>query len=113
MERIHYAGGIFVTGDTIAAALVDYAERVVATGTSAAIDIPIRSEDGTQGRARFLLGPATFLVLESEPWGRDEIYDQDLVDEIRERTAELCIGRPHGIPTLTAADVYPVRPDLV
>lgn len=112
MERIHYAGGIFVTGDTIAGALVDYAERVVATGTSAAIDIPVRGEDGSLGRARFLLGPSTFMVSESEPWGRDEIFDQDLVDELRERTAQLCIGRPHGLPTMTAEDIYPMRPDL-
>lgn len=112
MERIHYAGGVFLTGDTIAGALVDYAERVVATGTSAAIDIPIRSEDGTLGRARFLLGPSTFMVSESESWGRDEIVDQDLVDELRERTAQLCIGRPQGVPALSAEHIYPLRPDL-
>jgi len=112
MERIYYAGGVFATGDTIAGALVDYAERVVATGTSAAIDIPIRSEGGSLGRARFLLGPSTFMVSESEPWGRDEIFDQDLVDELRERTAQLCIGGPRGLPALSAEEIYPLRPDL-
>lgn len=112
MERIYYAGGVFTTGDTIAGALVDYAERVVATGTSAAIDIPIRGQDGSVGRARFLLGPSSFLVTESEPWGRDEIVDQELVDELRERTAQLCIGGPRGLPALSAQEVYPLRPDL-
>ena len=94
MERIHYAGSSFVTGDLIARALIDYAHFLTAHNTSAAVDIPIRRDDGTVGRANFLLGPTSQLVSESEGNRFSELFDDELVAQLRDRALGLQDSHP-------------------
>jgi hypothetical protein len=87
MERIHYAGSSFLTGDAIARALVDFARFLAAHNNSAVVDIPVRHTDGSLARANFLLVPTSQLVSESEDSPYGEIVDDDLVRELEERTS--------------------------
>lgn len=87
MERIHYAGSSFLTGDQIARALVDFARFLTAHNSSAAVDIPVRRPDGSTARANFLLVPTSQLVSESEASTFGEIVDDDLVKELRDRSS--------------------------
>jgi hypothetical protein len=98
VERIHYAGSSFVTGDLIARALIDYAHFLTAHNTSASVDIPIRRVDGTVGRANFLLGPTSQLVSESEGSRFGELYDDDLVELLHHRSAGLHDSHPRPLP---------------
>jgi hypothetical protein len=101
MERIYYAGSSFVTGDLIARALVNYAHFLSAHNSSASVDIPIRKADGTVGRANFLLGPTSQLVAETEGSRFSELFDEDLVKILHDRS----IGQHDSTPR-------PVSPEL-
>lgn len=101
MERIHYAGSSFVTGDLIAHALVNYAHFLSAHNTSASVDIPIRKADGTVGRANFLLGPTSQLVSESEGSRFSELFDDDLVKVLHDRSD----GQHESSPTAVAPEL--------
>jgi hypothetical protein len=101
MERIHYAGSSFLTGDLIARALIDYAHFLSIHNSSGSVNIPIRRADGTLGRANFLLGPTSQLVSESEGSLFGELFDDDLVEVLHDRA----IGQPPSRPR-------PVIPEL-
>jgi hypothetical protein len=101
MERIHYAGSSFMTGDLIARALFEYAHFLTAHNTSASVNIPIRRADGTVGRANFLLGPTSQLVSESESSTFNELYDDDLVDSLHDRS----LGEPESPPRAMAQEL--------
>lgn len=97
MERIHYAGSSFLTGDSIARALVDYAHFLAAHNTSAAIDIPVCKADGSTGRANFLLVPTSQLVSESEPSAYAEVVDDELVQVLLDRSVGLHYSHPRPV----------------
>lgn len=103
MERIHYAGSSFVTGDRIAQALVGYAHFLTAHNTSASVDIPIRKDDGSVGHANFLLGPMSQLVSESEGSRFGELLDDELVLMLNDRA----VGRhdSHPQPVIATAEM--------
>jgi hypothetical protein len=99
MERIHYAGGVLLTGSEIADAIVDYAAALAARRTAASIDIPIRTEDGRTARAHLLIGPASQLVTEPVESDLDELVDDELVASLRSAASALGSTRPfigHG-----------------
>jgi hypothetical protein len=101
MERIHYAGSSFVTGDRIARALIEYAHFLTAHNTSASVDIPIRRADGSVGRASFLLGPTSQLVSESEGSRFSELLDEDLVLLLHNRSRGLHEQHSRAMPDLS------------
>jgi hypothetical protein len=87
MDRIHYAGNSVLTGSAIAAALLEYAEVLAKAGTSATVDIPTLEEDGSVGRSKLLIGPASQLIADAEETEYEEIVDEDLVAYFRAETA--------------------------
>jgi hypothetical protein len=99
MDRIHYAGDIVLTGSDIAHAMLDYAKALARTGDSATVNIPVRREDGTQGRAEFLIGPASQLVSETVPSDGDEIIDTEIVASFT--AAARSLGTPEAAPVAT------------
>jgi hypothetical protein len=98
MERIHYADDSVLTGSDIAQSLLRYAAALARRGSSATVDIPTRKDDGTVGRASFLLGPASQMISEEEESGFDELVDDALVADFEEQIAKL------GNPQAVAAD---------
>ena len=106
MERIHYAGSSFLTGDLIARALIDYAHFLTAHNTSAAVDIPIRRADGSTARANFLLVPNSQLVSESEPSLYDEVLDSELVGVLHDRTIGLHHSHPRPVMSESSFDAF-------
>jgi len=96
MERIYYAGDRFLTGTEIARALVAYAAALAQRGSAAAVEIPVRHENGGgDGVVHFLVGPASQLVTEAvDSEADDEIHDERLVGRLRALTAELAPMHP-------------------
>ena len=94
MERIHYAGGVLLTGSEIADAIVDYAAALAARRTAASVDIPVRTPDGRTTRAHMLIGPSSQLVTEPIESEQDELVDEELVSSLRNATTALGNTRP-------------------
>lgn len=92
MMRIHYAGGSELTGDEIADALMDLAEELGRAGKASSVEIPVRSPDGSIGRCRFLIGPASQIVSETEKSDLPEVRDDELVAALLREAKAL---RPH------------------
>ena len=89
MDRIHYAGNSILTGSAIAAALLEYAQALAKVGTSATVEIPTRAEDGSIGRSKLLVGPASQLISDAEESTDDEIIDEELVAYFTREAARL------------------------
>jgi hypothetical protein len=105
MERIHYADESVLTGTDIAQALLHYAAALARRNTSATVDIPVRKDDGTIGRASFLLGPASQMISENEESPFDEVVDAGLVAAFERESGKL--GNPQAVAAEqpSAADV--------
>ncbi|CAM5428997.1 hypothetical protein [Leifsonia shinshuensis] len=89
MKRIHYASGSVLTGDAIADVLVRYA-AVLATNTAAAeVRAPVILHSGEVGEAVLLLGPASQILAESEPYDGPELRDTDFVDRLDDLVTSL------------------------
>lgn len=102
MMRIHYAGGSELTGTAIADALLALAEQLARAGSATTVDIPVRQDDGSIGRSRFLIGPASQIVAETETSGSVEIRDDELVLDLVRQANEL---RPHRVGATDPSDV--------
>ncbi len=103
MMRIHYAGGSELTGTAIADALLVLAEQLALAGSATTVDIPVRREDGSVGRSRFLIGPASQIVAETEQAGASvELRDEELVRDLVRQADEL---RPHRVGATESSDV--------
>ncbi|WP_173922322.1 hypothetical protein [Agromyces sp. Marseille-P2726] len=94
MDRVHYAGDHFLTGSRIARALLEYAAALARFGSASSVDIPVRHDDGSDGTATILVGPASQLISEHVDHEGDEIIDEALVERLRGLTAELAPIRP-------------------
>ncbi|MCP2032178.1 hypothetical protein L1277_002277 [Okibacterium sp. HSC-33S16] len=93
MKRIHYAGTSFVTGDAIARALIDLARALTEKNHSDVVEVPIARNDGSPGRVEILITPGG-MVFESEPTLVRDIVDEALIDDLRQRAAQLLATRP-------------------
>ena len=100
MRRIHYAEGSVLTGDDIAAAVLEYARMLASTATAATVEIPVRRDEDVRV-ARLLLGPSSQMLVEDEPEDADEIVDEALVAELSDRSRRL--SRP--VPMATDDDL--------
>ncbi|NQX17729.1 hypothetical protein [Rathayibacter sp. VKM Ac-2857] len=106
MRRIHYAEGSVLTGDAIAAAVLEYARMLASTATAATVEIPVR-RDGDVIPARLLLGPSSQMLVEDEPGepgepgDAAEVVDEALVADLLDRARRL--SRP--VPMATDDDL--------
>ena len=109
MMRIHYAGGSELTGTDIADALMDLAEELGKAGAATTVEIPVRQSDGSMGRSRFLIGPASQIVAETEHSALQEVVDEELVQDLK-RQAEAF--RPHSVLYEDGLETLSWDPDL-
>lgn len=109
MMRIHYAGGSELTGTEIADAVMDLAEEFGRTGTAGTVEIPVRRPDGSIGRCRLLIGPASQIAAESELSEYEEVTDPDLVRTLVRRAEAL---RPHAALNSEVPDTLGWDPEM-
>jgi len=93
MKYIVYGENRIMTGDAIAAAALAYAAALGENGTTDIVEVPTADEDGTGVKAEILLGPASQIMVETAPDDELEPEDEELVNELRRRTAEVGGGR--------------------
>lgn len=93
MKLIHYAGQQFLTSNSIADALLDYAAALARRGRADRVSIPVLS-DGAVSEVDVLIGPASQVVAEIVEDVGDGPQDDQLVDDLRRRTALLHDPRP-------------------
>src|SRR5918994_3245655 len=89
MQVIVYAGGEFLTGDEIAAALLEYSRALGQEDTAQIVEIPIAEGDGSLATARFLIGPASQLVTRSVRADSGELVDAEVVARLRRLTRSI------------------------
>ena len=97
MKRIHYTDEYLVTGDEIAAAVVEYARALAMQNKSDMVDLPGMDRGGVHQRFQVLLGPASQMLVSEEQTDEAEIEDEPLVDDIEGR-----IGRLRGVEPQSA-----------
>ena len=86
MRILTYAGARLLTGDDIAAAVLDFCAALAEDVTAETVDIPVMSADGRRGRATLLVGPASQIVVEDVDTPYDELVDTELVESLTMRT---------------------------
>lgn len=94
MRRVYYASGSFLTSDTIAKAVLGYADALTQTSVSDVIEFPILLPTGATGSASLLIGPASQLASASEDSALDEPLDDALVRELERRALLVGARRP-------------------
>ncbi|SDH57974.1 hypothetical protein [Microbacterium pygmaeum] len=86
MKILIYAGAELMTGDDIAEAVLEYCAALAESEAAETLDIPVVEPDGTIGRARLLLGPASQIVARSVESDWPELEDVPTVERVVART---------------------------
>ena len=94
MRRVYYASGSFLTGNSIAAAVLDYADALTQTSASDVIEFPIILPTGQLGSASLLIGPASQLASATEVSDLDDPVNNELVKELERRALSVGARRP-------------------
>lgn len=102
MKRIYYVNGSVVTGDRTAETVLAYAQALARSEGSDTIDIPVISDLGERGRAQLLIGPASQLMVVSQPSTRAEFNDDEAITRIEKRI--LGLTRPLSRPVDSGPD---------
>jgi hypothetical protein len=100
MQRIHYSSGSMLTGDEIARAVLAYAEVLGSHGRADVVQLPVLLEDGSTGSALMLLGPASQIASIPEPRDGNELRDEALISDLRQRARAFESGE-HWSPQFT------------
>jgi len=86
MKTIIYAGAQLMTGNDIAAAVLEFCTALAEDATAETVEIPVLSADGSRKNATLVIGPASQMVAEDVDTGFDELVDADVVSELARRT---------------------------
>lgn len=89
VDRISYASDTFVTGTTIAKALLAYARDLAKNETSDTIELPVLGEDGKRTRTTLLIGPASQILSAPVDSDEPELEDAAFMAEIEGKHAKL------------------------
>jgi len=111
MKRIHYASGSLLTGDDIADVIVRFAAALAHNNQAAEVRAPAVTDGGTR-EVLLLLGPASQMLAEDEPYEGTELLDQRFVDEFEHRIAALAPPRATYVENGTE-DIADVDIDLL
>lgn len=97
MKCINYVGRDLLTGDRIADAIMDYATVLARRARADRVDIPILVDDRVS-RVEIILGPASQILAEAVPDGREEPVDEELIADLGMRAGRLRDPRPVAMP---------------
>jgi hypothetical protein len=86
MMRVSYAGGTFLTSESIAASLLDFTAALGRTEGAESVTIPILTEKGEPATIDLVIGPASQLsaIHETSPFAEPD--RSDAVRAMEERT---------------------------
>jgi hypothetical protein len=111
MKRIYHPGGSIVTGSDLADAVMRYAEALSNRHETDVVDIPVIADDGSHGRAQFLIGRSSQLVSVTAADGALELTEIATTDALRHKLragsqpASLAwAGAPQGSPQFDEFD---------
>ena len=93
MKRVGYAGGAFLTGDSIADALLDYAAVLARAGQADRIRIPAIGADDHPTEFDLVVGPASQLIAEPVEFRGEELEAPALVADLERRGRRARAGR--------------------
>ena len=88
MKRILYAGGSFITGDSIADAVLDYAAELANAGKATKLVVPALDLEQHPEDVALVIGPSSQLLAEPIAVGH-ELTDVDFTAELQLRTRVL------------------------
>ncbi len=74
-----YAGSDFVTGDDIAASLMQASKALAEVGIAETVSVPTREQDGSIGNVMVLIGPASQIVARDIRADGEELVDATAV----------------------------------
>ncbi len=89
MRRVYYSSGSMLTGDSIANAVLEYAEALAKNGRADIVEIPVVLASGASGTATLLIGPSSQLASVTEESELRQPFDDSLVDDLRQRATRL------------------------
>ncbi len=93
MKRVAYAGGSFLTGDTIADALLDYAAVLARAGQADRVTVPGIGADDRVTEFDMVVGPASQLIAEAVELAGEELDAPDFVADLEVRARRARAGR--------------------
>jgi hypothetical protein len=86
---INFAGAQVITGDAAAQALLDFASVLAKLQTTDEVQLNTVQANGEPGVSRFLLGPASQIVISSHTSMIEEPDNAEVVASIRQRMRDL------------------------
>ncbi|MBX0298927.1 hypothetical protein K2F54_02945 [Cryobacterium sp. 1639] len=111
MKRIYHPGGSVVTGSDLADAVMLYAEALSNRHETDVVDIPVIADDGSQGRAQFLIGRSSQLVSVTSADGVLELTEASTTTSLRNKVRSGSVpaslawaGAPAGSPQFDEFD---------
>ena len=94
MRRVYYPSGSVLTGDSIALAVLEFAEALAKDGRADIIEIPVVLSSGNRGTATLLVGPSSQLASVTEESDLAAPVDDLLVADLRHRANRVGTHRP-------------------
>jgi hypothetical protein len=111
MKRIYHPGGSIITGSDLADAVMAYAEALSNRRETDVVDIPVITDDGSPGRAQFLIGASSQLVSVTSAAAAPELTEaattDAMHDKVRASSAPVSLawaGAPVGAPQFDEFD---------
>lgn len=100
MQKLYYASGWVLLGDSVCTAVVEYAQALANVGKSDLVVVPALSDEGLRGETRLLLGPASQLFTSPALDRGIDLDDDAAVESMREKTRRLLPARPTTEPRI-------------
>jgi selenocysteine lyase/cysteine desulfurase len=111
MKRIYHPGGSVVTGSDLADAVLLYAEALSNRHETDVVDIPVIADDGSPGRAQFLIGRSSQLVSVTSADALLELTEASTITALRNKVRTGSVpaslawaGAPAGSPQFDEFD---------
>lgn len=93
MKRVSYSGQVFLTGDAVADALLEYAAVLARAGQADRVTVPGIGEGGRVTRFDLLVGPASQIIAEAVEHLNEDLVDEALIADLEVRGRRARAGR--------------------
>lgn len=103
MQKLYYASGYVLLGDTVGDAVMEYARALADVGKSDLVTVPSLSDEGLRGTTRILIGPSSQIFAAPALDRGVDLEDAEAVDSMKEKTARLLPARPQPSEDTDAA----------